>query len=224
MIKLREVSILKETTKKIIIDFNNRYSLLQNLPITEAVSEIIECYKRKNKLLVCGNGGSAADSLHIVGELMKSFLLPRKLSSKKQEEIKRLFPETAQYFIDNLQGTLSAISLTSETALLTAYANDQAPDLVFAQQVLGYGNSGDILIAISTSGNSKNVIYAAQIAKVQGMKVISLTGREGGKLSKYSDILINVPADETFIIQEYHLPIYHTLCAAVENELFSEEE
>jgi len=112
----------------------------------------------------------------------------------------------------------------SETALLTAYSNDQAPELSFAQQVLGYGNNGDILIAISTSGNSKNVIYAAQIAKVQGMKVISLTGNTGGKLKEVSDILINVPSDETYIIQEYHLPIYHAICAAVENEIFSKED
>jgi D-sedoheptulose 7-phosphate isomerase len=110
----------------------------------------------------------------------------------------------------------------SETALLSAYANDQASDLSFAQQVLGHGNAGDILIAVSTSGNSNNIVYAAQIAKVQGMKVISLTGRTGGKLKTLSDILINVPFDETYVIQEYHLPIYHALCAAVENEFFGE--
>jgi len=155
---------------------------------------------------------------------MKGFLLPRKLDKNKQEKIKALFPETAQYFIENLQRALPAISLVSEIALLTAYVNDQAPDLSFAQQVLGHGNAGDVLIAISTSGNSKNAIYAAQMAKVQGMKVISLTGNKGGKLRELSDVLINVPSDETFIIQEYHLPIYHALCAAVENEMFSEEE
>jgi D-sedoheptulose 7-phosphate isomerase len=155
---------------------------------------------------------------------MKGFLLPRKLNNKKQEEIKELFPDTAQYLIDNLQRALPAISLVSETALSTAYANDQAPDLSFAQQVLGYGNVGDVLITISTSGNSKNVIYAAQIAKLQGLKVISLTGSNGGRLKDFSDILINVPSDETFIIQEYHLPIYHAVCAAVESELYLEEK
>lgn len=214
---------MENSTEKIIGNLKERYPKLEVLSVKEAVEEIIDCYKQKNKLLVCGNGGSAADSLHIVGELMKGFLLPRKLDDKKQEQIKTLFPETAQYFIDNLQGTLPAISLVSETSLSTAYANDQAPDLSFAQQVLGYGNTGDILIAISTSGNSKNVIYAAQIAKVQGMKVISLTGSKGGKLKEISDILINVPSDETYIIQEYHLPVYHAICAAIENEMFSEE-
>lgn len=215
---------MKKSTQLIIHNLFQRYPLLESCPIIEAAEEVIACYKSRNKLLICGNGGSAADSLHIVGELMKGFLLPRKINKKKQEEIKSLFPETAQYFIDNLQETLPAISLVSETALSTAYANDQAPDLSFAQQVFGHGNPGDILIAISTSGNSKNVIYAAQIAKVQGVKVISLTGNKGGKLKEFSDILINVPSDETYIIQEYHLPVYHAICAAVENEMFSEED
>lgn len=213
---------MKNSTQQIIENLIARYPDLELCPIQVAVEVIIECYNRENKLMVCGNGGSAADSLHIVGELMKGFLLPRKLGKKKQEEIKALFPETAQYLIDNLQETLPAISLVSETALLSAYANDQASDLSFAQQVLGYGNAGDILIAVSTSGNSNNIVYAAQIAKVQGMKVISLTGRTGGKLKTLSDILINVPFDETYVIQEYHLPIYHALCAAVENEFFGE--
>ncbi len=216
--------MLKKTTQQIIDSLIKRYPEIALCPIKDAVGEIVACYKCKNKLLVCGNGGSAADSLHIVGELMKGFLLTRKLDNQKQREIRTLFPEIAQYFINNLQEALPAISLVSEIALLSAYANDQAADLSFAQQLLGHGNFGDILIAISTSGNSNNVVYAAQIAKVQGMKVIALTGRTGGKLRDLSDILINVPADETFIIQEYHLPIYHVLCAAVENEMFSEEE
>ncbi|WXR63036.1 SIS domain-containing protein [Peptostreptococcaceae bacterium AGR-M142] len=214
---------MKRTTKQVIDKLFVRYPELRTLPITESIREIIDCYYQEKKLLVCGNGGSAADSLHIVGELMKGFLLPRKLNKKKQSEIREQFPDSAEYLIDNLQGTLPAISLVSETALLSAYSNDQAPDLSFAQQVLGHGNSGDILIAISTSGNSKNVIYASQIAKIQGMKIISLTGEGGGKLRDVSDILINVPSNETHIIQEYHLPIYHAICAAVENEFFSEE-
>jgi D-sedoheptulose 7-phosphate isomerase len=215
---------LKKSTRHIIKSLIERYPKLEIETIKEAVEEIIKCYKRKNKLLICGNGGSAADALHIVGELMKGFILQRKLDSKKQKEIRDLFPESAQYLIDNLHEALPAISLVNEVSLLTACANDQASDLCFAQQVLGYGNPGDILIAISTSGNSKNVIYAAQMAKVQGMKVISLTGSRGGTLRELSDILINVPSKETYIIQEYHLPVYHTLCAAVENEMFSEEE
>lgn len=215
---------MKKTTQQIIDNLFLRFSEFRDLPIVESITEVIGCYNQENKLLVCGNGGSAADSLHIVGELMKGFLLPRKLDKNIQYKIKEQFPDSAEYLINNLQGTLTAISIVNETALLTAYANDQAPDLSFAQQVLGYGKKGDVLIAISTSGNSKNVIYAAQVAKVQGMKIISLTGKSGGKLKEISDILINVPSDETYIIQEYHLPIYHTICAAVENEFFSEEE
>lgn len=213
---------MKESTQQIINNLIKRYPQLVLCQIKEAVEEIITCYSHNNKLLVCGNGGSAADSLHIVGELMKGFLLPRRLDKNKQEEIRTLFPGIAQYLIDNLQKTLPAISLVGETALITAYVNDKTSDLIFAQQILGLGNSGDILIAISTSGNSKNIIYAAQMAKVQGMKVISLTGNKGGKLKEISDILINVPSEETYIIQEYHLPLYHAICAAVENEMFSE--
>jgi len=215
---------MKKTTEQIVEKLYSRYPDLSDLPILEAIKEIIGCYNRENKLLICGNGGSAADALHIVGELMKGFLLSRRLDNKKQLEIREKFPDSAEYLIDNLQRTLPAISLVSETALLTAYANDKAPDLSFAQQVLGHGKFADVLIAISTSGNSNNVVYAAQIAKVQGMKIISLTGEGGGKLRGISDILINVPSNETYIIQEYHLPIYHTICAAVENEFFSEEE
>lgn len=216
---------MKGSTLQIIGNLIDRYPDLKNCcdSIYSSTIEIINCYKNNGKLLVCGNGGSASDSQHIVGELMKGFVLTRKIPSEKQDQIIKLFPENADYFIDNLQGALNAISLVGETALTTAYANDKAPDLSFAQQVLGYGNKGDVLIAISTSGNSKNVIYAAQIAKVNGMKIISLTGSSGGKLKALSNVLINVPSDETYIIQEYHLPIYHALCLAVENEFFGGE-
>lgn len=214
---------MKKSTELILQNLVDRYPSLKNLPLIEAVNEIIDCYRRRNKLLICGNGGSAADALHIVGELMKGFLLPRELDEEKRYKIMEKFPESAEYLIKNLQKPLPALSLVSEVALATAYANDQAADLSFAQQLLGYGNEGDILLAISTSGNSKNVIYAAQIAKVQGMKVISLTGSSGGELKKISDVLLNAPSEETFIIQEYHLPIYHSICAAVENEFFCEE-
>ncbi|OCZ49443.1 SIS domain-containing protein [Dehalobacter sp. TeCB1] len=211
---------MKNSTGEIIADLYHRYPLLKICPVAAAVEEILACYDRKNKLLICGNGGSAADSLHIVGELMKGFLLPRNLHEDKQMKIKALFPEQAGYFIDHLQEAIPVISLVNETALLTAYANDQAADLNFAQQVIGLGMPGDILIAVSTSGNSRNVVYAAQMAKVQEMKVIALTGRSGGLLKALADVLLSVPADETYIIQEYHLPIYHTICLAVENELF----
>lgn len=216
---------MKKTTNEILNRLLNRFLKLNNCDkdIRDAVEMITDCYKNNGKLLICGNGGSASDSLHIVGELMKSFILPRKLESEYVKKIKELFPKNAEYFIENLQGTLPAISLVSETALTTAYSNDNSADLCFAQQVLGYGNNNDILIAISTSGNSKNVIYASQIAKIKNMKIISLTGRDGGKLKNLSDININVEEQETFIIQEYHLPIYHALCVAVENEIFGDD-
>ena len=216
---------LKKSTNLLIENLIIRFPKLTNCKqeIENSILEIVNCYKNKGKLLICGNGGSASDSLHIVGELMKSFILPRKLENKYIDKIKNTFPQEAGYFINNLQSSLPAIALVSEISLITAYSNDNNSELVFAQQVLGYGNEGDILIAISTSGNSKNVIYASQISKIKGMKVISLTGKFGGKLKNISDININVEEKETYIIQEYHLPIYHTLCLGVEKEMFGEE-
>ena len=217
---------MKDTTRQIICELIKRYNPLLNCkgPIENAVDALIQCYRLKNKVLVCGNGGSAADSEHIVGELMKCFLLERKISISDQKQLKEMFPESADYMIDNLQGVLPAISLVSQTAMITAYANDKAPDLSFAQQVFGYGEKGDILIAITTSGNSKNVIYAAQVARFKGMKIIALTGEKGGKVKELADILINVPSNITYVIQEYHLPVYHALCASIENEFFAEED
>lgn len=208
----------KEILNRLVIRFPELKELNNN--IEYAINLISDCYRNGGKVLICGNGGSASDSEHIVGELMKGFLLPRKLSNSGQEKLKEMFPETAEYLINNLQQALPTISLVSQTSLQTAFANDNAPDLSFAQQVLGYGNKNDILISISTSGNSKNVLYASQIAKFKEMKVVSLTGNTGGKLKSLSDVLINVPSDETFIIQEYHLPVYHVICACLENEFF----
>lgn len=214
---------MKKTTESIINQFIDRYPMLEQCNIENAIEAIIEAYQNHKKILVCGNGGSASDALHIVGELMKGFALPRKLDQAKQDKLKELFPETSEYLINKLQMPLPAISLVSETALTTAFANDQAADLSFAQQVLGLGNEGDILFAISTSGNSINVIYAAQIAKLQGVKIIAMTGEGGGKLAQYADVLITVPSKITYQIQEYHLPVYHAICLAVENEFFREE-
>ena len=174
-------------------------------------------------MLVCGNGGSAADSEHIVGELMKGFKLPRRMDEKTQARMRAMFPEEADGMIRNLQGAVPAISLVSQTALMTAFSNDQSAQYVFAQQVMGYGEPGDILLAISTSGNSENILHAARTAKLRGVSVIGLTGESGGKLKVLSDITICAPSSVTYQIQEYHLPIYHCLCACVENELFGEE-
>lgn len=184
--------------------------------IIEALELLINSYKKGGKLLICGNGGSAADCEHIVGELMKGFILKRELKDDLKKKI-------ADDELSNvLQYGLPAISLVSHTALSTAFSNDQLPEAVFAQQVLGYGMENDILLCISTSGNSKNCVLAAKVAKAKELKVISLTGMKDSKLSSLSDVTIKAPEVDTFKIQEYHLPIYHALCLALENEFFGE--
>jgi len=217
---------MKFSTLNILNDLFARHPALEccKKSIEQATRSLIDGFKNGGKLLVCGNGGSAADAQHIVGELMKAFALPRKPDAEIITKLEKMYPDSAKYLTENLQGALPAISLTGETALITACANDMAPDLGFAQQAYGYGRKNDILLAVSTSGNSRNVIYAAQVAHVVGMKVISLTGRDGGRLRDLSDVLIVAPGDETFKIQEYHRPIYHTICLAIENEFFGERE
>ena len=217
---------MKETTAEKISELIERYPALEicRADLISATEKICNAFHNGNKILICGNGGSAADSLHIVGELMKGFILPRKVDDFNKnfvERAEKLFPADLNYFKKNLQCTLPAISLVGETALGTAVANDNAADLIFAQQVLGLGRRGDILLAISTSGNSANVLYAAKVAKVLELEIISLTGRTGGKLKNISDVTICAPADSAYTIQEFHLPIYHALCIAAENEFFS---
>lgn len=185
--------------------------------------ELLEAaYNTGRKLLVCGNGGSASDSEHIVGELMKEFKLKRKVYSDQATALKAIDPELGQVLADNLQGALPAICLTGHSSLTTAFMNDANADLVFAQQVNGYGKPGDVFLGISTSGNSKNVLYAAVNAKAKGLKVIGLTGAKGNKLMKYADVCIRVPETETYKIQELHLPVYHCLCLMLENHFFGE--
>lgn len=183
---------------------------------------LVESYQNGCKLLICGNGGSAADSEHIVGELMKEFRMKRKVYADQAEAMKTIDPEMGQYLAENLQGALPAITLTGHSALSTAFMNDSDSILVFAQQVNGYGRSGDVFLGISTSGNSKNVIYAAITAKAKGLKVIGLTGQKDSKLSQLADACIKAPAIETYKIQEYHLPIYHFLCLMLEEKFFGE--
>lgn len=205
----------------IVNDVTNLIKRYPDLNVCEeyiimAIKTIVESYKRKCKVMICGNGGSAADSLHIVGELVKSFNKKRELDNEFVVNIKEI-SENYKYIINNLEGSMPAISLVNEVSLLTAYANDKASDLSFAQQVYGQGKEGDILIAISTSGNSSNVLYAAEVARAKGIKVIGLTGGTGGKLKDIADIVICVPKTEVYQIQELHLPIYHCICLAVEN-------
>lgn len=177
-------------------------------------------YGNGGKLLVAGNGGSAADSEHIVGELMKGFKKPRKLDGHYCSALVDANEELGRILAENLQGSLPAIALDGHPALTTAYMNDCEPLLCFAQQVNGFGSNGDVFMGISTSGNSKNVLYAATVAKAKGMKVIGMTGCKDSKLSAMSDVCIQVPETETYKIQELHLPVYHCLCLMLEDKFF----
>jgi len=188
--------------------------------IVSAFELMCRCYRGNGKVLICGNGGSASDSEHIVGELMKGFRSRRTLPSSFKDKISDLFPDEGEYISSHLQGALPAIALTSNSTLNTAFANDVAADMIFAQQVYGYGNKGDILIGLSTSGNSANVLKALQVARVKGLINIGLTGLSGGKMKDLCDLLIRVPRTSTHEIQELHLPVYHVVCMMLENEFF----
>lgn len=200
-----------------------RYPSLESTrnDIVAAYLLLEESYKNGGKLLVAGNGGSAADAEHIVGELMKGFKLPRKPEADFAEKLVEENQELGSVLAENLQGALPAIALDGHPALSTAYMNDCEPLLCFAQQVNGYGKSGDVLLGISTSGNSKNVLFAATTAHAKGMKVIGLTGAKDSKLKDMSDVCIKAPQTETYMIQELHLPIYHCLCLMLEDKFFA---
>ena len=200
-----------------------RYASLESArnDIVAAYLLLEESYETGGKLLVAGNGGSAADAEHIVGELMKGFKLPRKPEADFAEKLVEENQELGSVLAENLQGALPAIALDGHPALSTAYMNDCEPLLCFAQQVNGYGKSGDVFLGISTSGNSKNVLYAATTAHAKGMKVIGLTGAKDSKLKDMSDVCIKAPQTETYMIQELHLPIYHCLCLMLEDNFFA---
>ena len=178
--------------------------------IENALLLMVDTYQKGGKILVCGNGGSAADADHIVGELMKGFLKARKVTDER----------IPQELREKLQGAIPAISLSAHASLMTATINDNDADMVFAQQVYGYAKTDDLLIAISTSGNSKNVVNAVKVAKALDINVVALTGETGGMLKNLADVTICAPTTDTYKIQEYHLPIYHYLCAKVEEEIF----
>ena len=200
-----------------------RYASLESArnDIVAAYLLLEESYENGGKLLVAGNGGSAADAEHIVGELMKGFKLPRKPEADFAEKLVEENQELGSVLAENLQGALPAIALDGHPALSTAYMNDCEPLLCFAQQVNGYGKSGDVFLGISTSGNSKNVLYAATTAHAKGMKVIGPTGAKDSKLKDMSDVCIKAPQTETYMIQELHLPIYHCLCLMLEDNFFA---
>ena len=213
---------MKEQTLEILAGFFGENPRLE--PCREAirggVTLLTACFKAGGKLLVCGNGGSCADSDHIVGELMKGFLLKRPLPRERREMLKNLFGEEGESLADRLQEALPAVSMGSQSALLTAIGNDIGYDLVFAQQVMGYGRPGDVLLAISTSGNASNVKAALMTAKSLGVSTIALTGEGGGAAAPLADVRITVPDSRTFRVQEYHCAVCHLLCGCVEAELF----
>ena len=208
-------------------------TLLQNHPALTACQDTIETardllidtYREGGKLLLCGNGGSAADCDHIAGELLKGFLSHRPLSEEDCLALAESLPDgeadpDLYLLAGQLQGGLPAISLPAQTAAVTAVCNDTDPALIFAQLTWALGQSGDTLICLSTSGNSRNVVLAAKAAKTKGLRVLALTGENDSKLSELADVTVRVPATDTYRVQEYHLPVYHYLCAAVEGAFF----
>lgn len=208
---LKHVDVLMSRYPQLVAckdDIINAYEILEN------------AYANGRKVLVCGNGGSASDSEHIVGELMKEFKLKRKVYADQAEAMKAIDAEMGATLAENLQGALPAICLTGHSSLTTAFMNDANADLVFAQQVNGYGKANDVFLGISTSGNSKNVCYAAITAKSKGLKVIGLTGAKESKMAVLGDVCIRVPETETYKIQELHLPVYHCLCLMLEDHFF----
>lgn len=208
-----------QTGSEVMATLFNRYPALSACAgEIRAATELIErSFRAGSKLLICGNGGSAADSEHAVGELMKSFRFKRPVGDNFKQAYLEINGEAVPAW---LEGALPAISLVSQTALSTAFDNDATSVGVFAQQVYGYGRGGDVLLAISTSGNSANVVEAAKVARAIGVGVVAFTGQAESSLSKLSDVCVRVPEIEVFRVQELHLPVYHALCAAVEANLF----
>ena len=200
----------------------NRYPVLavSRQEIIDAYLTLEETYKNGGKLLIAGNGGSAADSEHIVGELMKGFKMPRRITTDFANKLISVNLELGTVLAENLQGTLPAIALDGHFALSTAYMNDCDPLICFAQQVNGFGNKGDVFLGISTSGKSKNILYAATVARAKGMKIIGLTGAKDSELSTFADVCVKVPEVETYMVQELHLPVYHCWCLMLEDKFF----
>jgi len=202
----------------ILNELLERYPQLKSCAgdIQSAYELLAACYGQDGVVYLCGNGGSAADAEHIVGELMKSFTGHRPVPADFTEQLQD------DYIAGHLEGALRAVALTGQISLSTAFANDVAPELVFAQQVFGYGRSGDICWGLSTSGNSKNVLHALKVARAKGMKTLGLTGQGGGAMAGLCDVCICVPEIETYKVQELHLPVYHTLCRMLEARFFGD--
>ena len=213
---------MKKIVKNELEELIRRYPQLDvcKKDIEKAYLLLQKTYDKNGKLLIAGNGGSAADSEHIAGELMKRFKITRPISKGFADKLMKIDPERGERLVKNLEMPLRAVPLTSHIAITTAYMNDADATGVFAQQMLGFGNEDDVFLAISTSGNSENIISACVVAKAMGIKIIGLTGEKESKLSKYADICIRVPETETYKIQELHLPVYHSLCLMLESNYF----
>lgn len=186
----------------------------------QAAELLQDCYRAGGKALFCGNGGSASDSEHLVGELMKGYLLARPVPPEVRRRLEAAFPRHGDYLASRLQGALPAISLVSQTSLITAIANDTAADMIFAQQVYAYGRQGDAVVGISTSGNSGNVLQALRVGRAMGLRTLGFTGSSGGAMKALCDVAVCVPRQATADVQEGHLAIYHTLCAILEEAFF----
>jgi phosphoheptose isomerase len=198
-------------------------SVVRN-PIAQAAEIIIKSYSAGGKLLICGNGGSSSDSQHLVGELMKSYECERPLDISFKKRLAEISGSRGKYLAEKLEHGLPAISLSAHTSLTTAICNDKDPNMVFAQQIIGYGMEKDVLAGISTSGNSQNVVDACITAKALNIKVIGITGKTGGRMKQYCDVLINVPGERTADIQELQLPVLHILCRIIENHFYGNQK
>lgn len=212
---------MKDSAIKILDDTLMRHPRLegQRQNILSAFEILQNCVKSGGKILICGNGGSAADSEHIAGELLKRFKKQRKIEETVLRNLSQFGDEGSKLSM-SLEGAIPAISLTSHLSFSTAFVNDKEPLMVFAQQLYALGQKGDVLISLSTTGNSKNCVYAIMTAKAKGIKTVSLTGQDESRMSALSDITIRVPETETYLVQELHLPVYHCLCAMLEEEIF----
>jgi D-sedoheptulose 7-phosphate isomerase len=213
---------MNDAVKAILDELVERYPRLG--PCENSVRSAFELslsgFKRGGRLFTCGNGGSAADAEHVVGELLKGFRSRRPIGEKEAQALTDCLGSDADPFIAKLQGALPAISLTGHPGFSSAYSNDVDPEFTLAQHLFGLGRRGDVLWAFSTSGGSKNVLRAAQLAKAFGIGIVSFTGEGGGQLAKLADVAIRVPEHETFKVQELHLPVYHALCSMLEAHFF----
>ena len=213
---------MEKKISDILEDLVKRYPVLA--PVKDDIAAAYEimktCYDNGGKLLIAGNGGSCADADHIVGELMKEFKKHRPVNDAFREKLLEVSPDEGKELADKLGYSLMALSLSNQQTLNTAFSNDVDGDFIYAQQVLGYGRPGDVYLAISTSGNSRNILHAVPVARALGIKVIGLTGKTGGRLAKVADAAICAPETETYKVQELHLPVYHALCMMLEETYF----